>query len=61
MATKKSKGTSDEKKALKRYVDQPGQFVDTTPASVKKRQAKGWAKLEKMMKSSSKTKKGGKK
>lgn len=55
MATKKSKNVGDAKKARARYVDQPGQIKDVTPASTKKRQAKGWAALEKSVK------KGGKK
>lgn len=46
MATKKN----DEKKAQKRYVDQPGQWVDRTPASTKKKQAKAWKALEASMK-----------
>lgn len=49
MATKKAP-KNDEKKARARYVDQPGQWVDKTPASVKKKQSKEWAKLEQMMK-----------
>ena len=40
---------NDEVKARKRFVDQPGQWVDTTPASVKKRQEKAWRELEAMM------------
>ena len=40
---------NDEVKARQRFVDQPGQWVDTTPASVKKRQEKEWAKLYVMM------------
>lgn len=49
MATKKT-NKNDEKKARARYVDQPGQWVDTTPASLKKKQAKEFKKLEGMMK-----------
>lgn len=41
--------SNDEAKARKRYVDQPGQWVDTTPASVKKRQEKAWKELYVMM------------
>lgn len=57
MAAKKpiDKQIEDERKAVLRYVDQPGQWVDTTPASVKARQAKEWKKLEQMMKSGKKT------
>lgn len=36
---------NDDTKARQRFVDQPGQWVDTTPASVKKRQAKAWQEL----------------
>lgn len=36
---------NDEVKARQRFVDQPGQWVDTTPASVKKRQEKAWQEL----------------
>lgn len=35
----------DAAKARQRFVDQPGQWVDTTPASVKKRQEKAWKEL----------------
>lgn len=37
---------NDAAKARQRFVDQPGQWVDTTPASVKKRQEKAWKELE---------------
>ena len=53
MATKKpTKKTNknDERKARARYIDQPGQWIDTTPAGVKKKQSKEWKKLETMMK-----------
>lgn len=40
---------NDNAKARQRFVDQPGQWVDTTPASVKKRQEKAWKELEAMM------------
>ena len=46
MATRKTPPKNDETKGLARYVDQPGQWVDTTPAAVKKRQDKGWAAFE---------------
>ena len=39
----------DERLASLRFVDQPGQWVNTTPPDVKKRQEKAWAKLAKMM------------
>ncbi len=35
----------DEEKAALRFVDQPGQWVDTTPPEVKKRQQKAWEEL----------------
>lgn len=52
MATKKRirSAADDERKGRSRYVDQPGQWVNRTPASVKKKQAKEWKKLEAMMK-----------
>ena len=53
MATKKT-NKADEKKALKRYIDQKGQWVNTTPASVKKRQQKSWVELEASLKKKSK-------
>ena len=40
---------SDEIKARQRFVDQPGQWKDVTPASVKKRQEKAWQELYAMM------------
>ena len=39
----------DERLASLRFVDQPGQWVNTTPPDVKKRQEKAWEKLAKMM------------
>lgn len=60
MATKKTaveKQIEDERKALMRYADQPGQWVDTTPASVKKQQDKAWKELEKMAKADKPAKK----
>ena len=59
MATKTRKKTSaaeDAKKGAARFVDQKGQWICTTPASVRKRQAKDWKELEAMMKKTSKTK-----
>ena len=47
MATKKK---DDERKARARYMDQPGQWTDDTPASVKKKQAGAWKQLEASMK-----------
>ena len=37
----------DEIEALKRYVDQPGQVIDTTPPEVKAKQQKYWDLLAK--------------
>ena len=45
----------DERLASLRFVDQPGQWVNTTPPDVKKRQEKAWEKLAKMMEEKSKT------
>ena len=42
------------KKERSRLVDQPGQWVSTTPASVKKRQAKAWKELEASLKAKKK-------
>ena len=51
MATKKTVNTKeDARKGRSRYVDQPGQWTDRTPASVKKKQQKEWAKLEESLK-----------
>ena len=41
---------NDERKGRARYIDQKGQWQDTTPPSVKKRQDKDWKKLEDMLK-----------
>lgn len=49
-ATKKPSPKTDAKKGQARYVDQPGQWKNTTPASVRKKQQKEWKKLEEMMK-----------
>ena len=38
--------SDDEIKALERYVDEPGQYVDVTPPEVKKEQEKAWKELE---------------
>ena len=51
MATKKTSNKSnDERKARARYVDQPGQWQDTTSASVKKKRAAGLKALSDSMK-----------
>ena len=46
MATKKKEPKNDEVKARQRYVDQKGQLINTTPASVRKKQAKAWKAFE---------------
>ena len=49
--TKRTRGASDDaRKGRARHVDQPGQWQDRTPASVKKKQAKEWDKLAASMK-----------
>ena len=53
MATKKN----DERKAIKRYYDQKGQWINTTPASVKKKQAQAWSDLAASMKKTKKREK----
>lgn len=40
----------DERKGRARFVDQPGQWKNSTPAGVKKKQAKEWDKLTSSMK-----------
>jgi len=51
------KQIEDERKAVMRFVDQPGQWIDTTPPEVKARQAKALKELEQMMKADKKKKK----
>ena len=46
MATRKKDVKADETKGRQRFVDQPGQWRDITPKSVKKKQAKAWKKFE---------------
>ena len=53
MATK-SKNASDARKAKGRFMDQPGQWVDKTPASVKKRRSKALAELSRSMQAAKK-------
>lgn len=51
MTTKKKyNSASEERKARGRFMDQPGQWVDKTPASVKKKRDKTLAKLAESMK-----------
>lgn len=54
MATKKSKNTGDERKAQGRFMDQPGQWKDATPAGVKKRRTKALAELSRSMQAAKK-------
>ena len=49
MARKKQNVAEDEKAGRSRFVDQPGQWVDITPAAVKKKQAKEWERLFQML------------
>ena len=49
MATEKKKA-EDARKAKERFVDQPGQWIDKTPASVKRKRANALKKLAKSMK-----------
>ena len=48
-AERKKAEAKDERRARQRYMDQPGQVIDTTPANVKKQHAEGWKKLEAML------------
>lgn len=57
----KDKQREDERKARARYIDQPGQWIDTTPENVKKKQEKAWAKLFAMMEQDKKSAQGKKK
>lgn len=54
MATKKSKNIGDERRARGRFMDQPGQWRDATPKSVKKKRDKALDALAKSMKASKK-------
>ena len=54
MAVKKTKNTNDERKARGRFMDQPGQWHDVTPKSVKKRNQKEWDKLARSMQAAKK-------
>ncbi len=58
MATKRKAPKDDEIKAQKRFVDQPGQWQNVTPESVKRRQAKAWKEREKTMSAGQKKKTG---
>lgn len=49
MAARKISSRNDAKKGEARFTDQVGQWKNTTPAAVRRRQAKDWKKLEEMM------------
>lgn len=51
---KKTTATADARKGQARFIDQPGQWVSKTPASVKKRQTKEWAGLAASLKKGNK-------
>ena len=38
----------DARLAAARFMDQPGQWIDTTPPEVKERQEKAWEKFKEM-------------
>ena len=42
MKVSKETDKRDTRKAQQRYIDQPGQWVDTTPKALKARQDKGF-------------------
>ena len=46
---KANSSSEDTRKGRGRFVDQPGQWIDTTPKSVKAKQAKAWERLAKML------------
>lgn len=46
MGVTKKSDRQDEIKGQKRYIDQPGQWVDTTPKAVKARRDKGMKSLK---------------
>ena len=50
MKVSKEADTRDARKAQQRYVDQPGQWIDTTPKALKARQDKGLKALAESMK-----------
>ena len=45
MKVSKETDKRDTRKAQQRYIDQPGQWVDTTPKALKARQDKGFKAL----------------
>ena len=52
MAIRRTAPKRDERDALRRYVDQPGQRIDTTPAGLKAQQAKAMQQLRASLKTS---------
>lgn len=50
MKVSKEKDERDTRKGLQRYMDQPGQWIDTTPKAVKARQDKAFKALAASMK-----------
>ena len=46
VASKDEDIETDEEKGKLRFVDQPGQWIDVTPKSVKEKQAKAWKEFE---------------
>lgn len=50
MKVSKEVDKRDTRKAQQRYVDQPGQWMDTTPKALKARQDKGFKALAASMK-----------
>lgn len=49
MKVSKAQDERDTRKALQRYVDQPGQWVNTTPKALMARQEKGLKALAESM------------
>lgn len=45
MKVSKEMDQRDTQKARQRYIDQPGQWIDTTPKALKERQDKGFKSL----------------
>lgn len=48
-SSKKPSAKEDARRGQSRFIDQPGQWKDVTPASVKRRNDKEWKKLEAML------------
>ena len=54
MKVSKEKDERDTRKGLQRYMDQPGQWIDTTPKALKARQDKALKELAASMKKTKK-------